>query len=174
MSKRNVTQKELAERLSYDPITGHLTWIAKGNSKKVVVGSRAGSISPHGHRVLGWCGYLFPEHHIIWRLYFGIWPLGTIDHNNHDEQDNSLENLKDVTHAVNNRNQSRRSDNSTGYPGIWINKQNPKKKFMSEVIYEGKRVHLKSHYSIEEAITARKQALNEYGFNPNHGITKPV
>lgn len=174
MGKHDITQEELAKRLSYDPVTGHLTWVSKGNSKKVVVGSRAGSVSPHGHRVIRLNGYLYPEHRIIWRLHFGVWPSGHLDHNNHDEQDNRLVNLTDVTQATNNKNQSRRSDNSTGHTGVWINKQNSKKKFMSEVTHGGKRVHLKSHYSLEEAIAERKRVLQEYGFHPNHGIDKPV
>jgi hypothetical protein len=174
MSKHDVTQQELAERLSYDPITGHLTWISKGNAKKVVVGSRAGSVSPHGHRVLNLNGYLYPEHHIIWRLHYGAWPSGFLDHDNHNEQDNRLINLVDVTQAVNNRNQSKRIDNSTGHVGIWINKQNAKKKFMSEVTFEGKRVHLRSHYTLEDAIATRQVILEQYGFHPNHGIDKPI
>jgi hypothetical protein len=174
MSKRSVTQQELAERLSYDPITGQLTWISKGNSKKVVVGSRAGSVSLHGHRVINLNGYIYPEHHIVWRLHLGIWPSGFLDHDNHNEQDNRLVNLVDVTQAVNNRNQSKRIDNSTGHVGIWINKQNAKKKFMSEVTFESKRVHLKAHYTLEDAIEARKVILRQYGFNPNHGINKPI
>ena len=174
MGKHDVTQQELAERLSYDPISGHLTWIAKGNSRKVVVGSRAGSVSPHGHRVIRFNGFLYPEHHIIWRLHFGVWPTGHLDHGNHNEQDNSLRNLKDVSQGTNNKNQSLRNDNSTGHMGIWVNKQNSRKKFMSEVTHEGKRVHLKSHYTLEEAIAERKAVLEQYGFHPNHGIKKPL
>ncbi|MFA7188470.1 MAG: HNH endonuclease [Sphaerochaetaceae bacterium] len=174
MRKHDVTQQELSERLSYDPLSGELTWIAKGNARKVVVGSRAGSISPHGHRVIRLNGFLYPEHHIIWRLHHGVWPTGFLDHNDHNEQNNKLLNLTDVTQAVNNRNQSKRSDNSTGHTGIWINKQNSKKKFMAEVTFEGKRVHLKSHYSIEDAIADRNAVLDQYGFHPNHGIDKPI
>lgn len=174
MSKRDVTQQELATRLSYDPNSGELTWIAKGRSRKVVVGSRAGSVSRYGHRVINLKEYLYPEHHIIWRLHFGVWPDGYLDHENHNEQDNRLTNLRDVAKAVNNRNQSKRSNNTTGHPGVWINKKNAKKRFMSEVSYEGKRVHLQSHYSIEEAIAVRKAKLLEYGFHPNHGIDKPT
>lgn len=174
MSKYNVTQEELAERLTYNPETGYLIWIAKGNSKKVIVGSRAGSISPAGHRVIHLKGYLYAEHTIIWRLHFGEWPSGYIDHQNHDEQDNRLVNLRDVPQEVNNRNQSKRSDNSTGHTGIWINRTNPKKKFMSEVHFKGKKVHSKAHYSLEEALASRNAAYKKYGFHPNHGIDKPV
>lgn len=174
MSKRDVTQEELSKRLTYDPKTGELVWTSKGNSRKVVVGSRAGSATKRGHRVIRLNGYTYPEHHIIWRLYFGVWPKGHIDHINHDEMDNRLTNLRDVSQEVNNRNQSLRKDNTTGHIGIWINNRNSKKKFMSEVVFGGKRVHRESHYSIEDAIECRNQVLQEYGFHPNHGIEKPV
>lgn len=174
MSKRDITKEDFEERLSYNPETGILTWIAKGNSKKVVIGSRAGSISPYGHRVLNWCGYLIPEHHVIWVMYYGVWPSQYIDHINHNEQDNRLVNLREVSKSENNRNQSKRSDNSTGFTGIWINKKNSRKKFMSEVHFEGKRIHQKSHYSLEDAIAERAEVLKEYGFHPNHGIDKPI
>ena len=174
MGKYDVTQAEFATRLSYDPDSGIIVWIAKGNARKVVVGSRAGSISPHGHRVIRWTGYLYPEHIVIWRLHNGVWPSGYIDHINHDEQDNRLVNLRDVPQRVNNQNQSKRVDNSTGHTGIWINKLNSKKKFMSEVTFKGKRVHLQAHYSLEDAIAKRNEVWSEYGFHPNHGIDKPI
>ena len=173
MSKLNVTREEFLQRLNYDPESGIIVWTAKGNSKKVIVGNRAGSISPYGHRVIRWNGYIFPEHRVIWLLYYGNWPTGHIDHINHNEQDNRIVNLRDVEKCVNNRNQSKRSNNTTGHSGVWINNKNSKKKFMSEVTFEGKRVHLQSHYSIEDAITKRNEILKEYGFHPNHGIDKP-
>ena len=173
MSKLNVTREEFLQRLCYNPNTGIIVWTAKGNSKKVIVGNRAGSISPYGHRVIRWNGYIFPEHRVIWLLYYGNWPTGHIDHINHNEQDNRIVNLRDVDKAVNNRNQSKRSNNTTGHSGVWINSKNSKKRFMSEVTFEGKRVHLQSHYSLEDAVIKRNEILKEYGFHPNHGIEKP-
>lgn len=68
---------------------------------------------------------------------------------------------------------NKRKDNSTGHPGVWLNKLNARKKFMSELTLNGERVHYASHYSLEEAIAARKQAENQHGFHANHGIPKP-
>lgn len=174
MSKYDLKHDYVLTRLSYDPLSGELTWLTKGNSRKIVPGSRAGSVSPHGHRVVRLDGFLYPEHVLIWFIHTGCWPKFTIDHNDHDEQNNRWNNLSDVPHAVNNRNQSKRSDNASGHSGVWINKQNPKKKYMSEVKYEGKRVHLKSHYSLQEAIDTVEAVRKLYGFHPNHGIDKPV
>ena len=71
-------------------------------------------------------------------------------------------------------NSSKRADNSTGHVGVWLNKLNTKKKFMAELKLDGKRLHYSSHYTLEEAVFARKKAEKDFGFHPNHGITKPV
>ena len=171
--KDQLTQAQLHACLNYDHSTGHLTWKQKIASK-VVVGQRAGSVSKRDNRrVIRLFGELYLEHRLTWFFVYGQWPIGHIDHINHDEQDNRIDNLRDVTQQVNNMNSSKRKDNSTGHPGVWLNKLNSKKKFMSELTKEGKRVHYASHYSLKEAIAARKQAEHQHGFHVNHGIPKP-
>lgn len=171
--KDQLTQAQLHQCLDYNPGTGHLIWKQKIASK-VVVGQRAGSLSKRDNRrVIKLFGELYLEHRLIWFYVYGSWPVGHIDHINHDEQDNRIDNLRDVTQQVNNMNNSKRKDNSTGHPGVWLNKLNARKKFMSELTLNGERVHYASHYSLEEAIAARKQAENQHGFHANHGIPKP-
>lgn len=175
IEKSDLTQAILHEYLDYCPVTGHLTWKTKKHSRKVVIGARAGSISStHKHRVIKFAGKLYPEHRLIWLHYYGVWPAGHIDHINHNEQDNSINNLRDVSQQENNINSSKRKDNSTGFTGIWINKLNPKKKYIAEVKLKGKRVHYSSHLTLEEAVIARNLAYVQYGFHPNHGIDKPL
>lgn len=174
ISKDNMTADIVREYLDYDPNTGHMTWLTKKHSKKVIVGSRAGSISTtNRHRVVRFLGALYPEHRLIWLYYYGTWPVGHIDHDNHNEQDNRIRNLCDVTQRANNMNNSKRADNSTGHVGVWVNKLNSRKKYMAELHLDGKRMHYSSHYTMEEAIIARKTAERDFGFHPNHGITKP-
>lgn len=169
-----MTQVIVQEYLDYNPDTGHMTWKTKKHSVKVMVGNRAGSISTKNrHRVLKLLGTLYAEHRLIWLHYYGKWPKGHIDHINHDEQDNRIQNLRDVSQQENNMNNSMRKDNGTGQVGVWINKQNSQKKYMAELHLQGKRVHYSSHYTLEEAIAARKTAEREHGFHLNHGIDKP-
>ena len=173
--RNDMTQALVQEYLDYDPITGFMTWKTKKHSSKVMVGSRAGSISTtNKHRVLKLLGTLYAEHRLAWLHYYGTWPKNHIDHTNHNEQDNRIDNLSDVTQRVNNMNGSKRSDNTVGYVGVWINKLNSKKKFMAELKLDGKRVHYSSHYTLDDAVNARKNAERVFGFHPNHGIDKPL
>ena len=173
--KSEMTSEILKEYFNYDPLTGSLTWKRK-HCSKVVKGSEVGSLStaPKAHhKVVHFKGSLYAVHRLIWCWYYGSWPTGHIDHINHDELDNRIENLRDVSQAENNLNNSLRSDNSTGYTGIWINKQNSKKKYMAEISLKGKKVFCKSFYTLQDAINARQEKLRELGFHPNHGIPKP-
>jgi hypothetical protein len=43
-------------------------------------------------------------HRIIWMFHKGAWPEHSIDHINRDRGDNRIENLRDVPHEVNSRN----------------------------------------------------------------------
>jgi hypothetical protein len=170
-----MTQAIVREYLEYSQATGHLTWKTKKHSRKVVVGNRAGSISTNNrHRVIKFLGIVYAEHRLIWLHQYGVWPIGHIDHVDHNEQHNHLKNLRDVTQFENNINSSKRRDNTTGHVGVWINKLNTRKKFMAELNWKGERMHYSSHYSLEAAIKARKNAELFYGFHINHGIDKPM
>ena len=72
-TKDEITQAILHEYLAYDINTGFLTWIKKP-SKKVCIGSRAGSYIPNnGFRVISLFGKSYPEHHVIWCWVHGYW-----------------------------------------------------------------------------------------------------
>jgi hypothetical protein len=172
--KKDMTQEILKQYLNYDPATGWLTWKFK-HCNKVIVGARAGSVSKRSnHRVMNFLGSVYAEHRLIWLFVTGAFPEGHIDHNDHDELNNRWTNLSDVTQVKNNMNSSKRKDNASGITGVWINKANKRKKFMAEMSVGGKRVYLKSFYSLEEAVAMRKQLEVEHGFHKNHGIVKPT
>ena len=42
--KEDLTLEMLEKVLKYDALTGHLTWISKSCNKRIVIGSRAGSL----------------------------------------------------------------------------------------------------------------------------------
>lgn len=172
ISKQDMTQAMLKEYFDYFPDTGHLVW-KKKSGRKVVVGNRAGSVAKRSnHRVINFCGCVWAEHRLIWLWWYGEHPKYHIDHINHNELDNRIENLRDVPQAINNMNISFKSTNTTGVMGVWITKTNGSKKFCAEISCAGVRKR-KCFSTFEEATTQRKLWETELGFHENHGIAKP-
>lgn len=173
ISKSELKPEHLKEYLSYDPITGHLTWIKK-LSRKVVVGKRAGTqVKGRDNRIIKIFGEVYIEHRLIWFMQTGVWPEHDIDHENHNESDNSWNNLKPKTKLENNKNNSLRKDNSLGITGVYVNNRNSKKKYTAEIRHSGER-RCKNFFTLDEAILQRKAWEKEFGFHVNHGIQKPI
>jgi len=95
--------------LSYNPLTGVLTW-KMAPSRKIKAGSVAGGVSkgvnPGGYaRIqiqLG--GKMYKAHRLAWFLHYGEQPPKKIDHINNDATDNRIDNLRDGTGLVNAQN----------------------------------------------------------------------
>lgn len=173
ISKQNLTVRDLREFLDYDPITGHLTWIKK-LSRKVVVGKRAGTqVKGRDNRIIKIFGEVYIEHRLIWFMVTGKWPVHDIDHEDHNESNNSWGNLYEKTRLENCKNNSLRSDNRTGIVGVWVNQQNSKKKYRAEINHNGSR-KARSFTDLNDAISQRKIWEKEFGFHANHGIQKPI
>lgn len=175
ISKSQLTQANLKEFLHYDESTGYLTWIKK-LSKKVIIGNRAGSkVSGRDNRIIKIFGEVYIESRIIWLWKTGYMPKKHehIDHIDHDETNNAWDNLRLVSQAENNKNLSKKSNNTTGVMGVWISKVSGNKKFIAEINLNGVR-HRASFYTLEEASTQRKLWEKELGFHANYGIDKPI
>ena len=146
LCKDDLTPALLKTVLKYDPNTGHLIWISKAHSKRIVIGSRAGSLVPStGYRSISIFGRSYPEHIICWYIYHGVWPSGQIDHDNHIRDDNRIANLFDVTFLENMRNRKAREDTITGHQGIWFNKR--RNRYVAEITMNGKKVYQQSFMS---------------------------
>lgn len=175
LSKSQLTQEILKEFLHYDFKSGHLTWIKKLSSK-TVVGRRAGSqVKGRNNRIIKIFGEVYIEHRLIWFYVTGHMPTSDehVDHIDHDEANNAWDNLRLVSQAENNKNLSKKSNNTSGVMGVWVSKVNGDKKFIAEITLGAVRKRA-SFYTLEEAVQQRKLWESELGFHPNHGIDKPV
>ena len=105
----------LADWLSYDPVTGLLTW--KKTKGRANAGDVAGSIAKNGYVTVRIDGMLLYAHRIAWFLMTGIWP-DRIDHANGKRHDNTWLNLRSVSQAENNRNALVKRTNKSGYKGV--------------------------------------------------------
>lgn len=110
--ERKVDHRKLLSELHYDPNTGHLTWRVDKRPKKA--GDRAGGLH-RNYRKIKFGGHQYREHRLIWFYVHKRWPVGEVDHINRDGTDNRIENLREVSSAVNCQNMRLTKRSGTGY-----------------------------------------------------------
>lgn len=125
------------------------------------------SVDGSGHLTGRIFGKLVYAHRVVFAMKTGHWPVHSIDHINGDPSDNRWENLRDVPHIENLRNQVTRKNNTTGVNGVSFNKRLGK--WMAHICVKGKYTHLGFFLAKEAAVSARQLANIEFGFHQNHG-----
>lgn len=172
----------LRECFHYDPDTGVLTWkrrpLEHYRSRKTwayalrFTGKVAGSVVPKGYQHVRLDQVNHKVHRLVWAIHYGEWPSQAIDHKNGNKGDNSIANLREVTHVVNSHNQSFRSTNRSGIHGVSWNRRAGK--WVAQIMANGRKLHLGYFNSKEEAERARKAADLKYGYSPLHGTVHPT
>lgn len=92
-----------------------------------------------------------------------------VDHIFHNEYDNRKEFLRIVTESQNEMNQKIRINNTSGVPGVSLDKD--KSKWRARIRANNKEIHLGYFINKEDAVQARKQGeekyFGEYAFRSN-------
>jgi len=112
-------------------------------------------------------GRLLLAHRVIWAIVTGEWPQGDIDHINGNRSDNRWVNLRDVSHAINLRNASGKSNNTSGATGVSY--RTDRGKWRARVMVDGRERSLGSFDSFDAAVAARDAAMISDGFTKRHG-----
>lgn len=86
------------------------------------------------------------------RLLLNAMPDVEVDHCNRDKLDNQRGNLREATRSEQLRNTKKRRDNTSGYRGVWFNKQSGC--FRAEVTVLGKHLSLGNYRSARKAAEA--------------------
>lgn len=151
----------------FDYQAGKLYWKVKP-SKRVMIGSEAGSKNGVGYIEVWWSKVRYPAHVIIWEMHNGPVPSGMeVDHDDHIRDHNDIGNLNLVTHAQNLKNQSKSKRNKSGFTGVTWKKD--RSKWHAQIYVDGIKIHLGLFTELQDAIDARKAANAQYGFHSNHG-----
>lgn len=168
------TQEWIHNEIDYNPKTGIMCWKKPGLARQI--GRPLGTILTNGHRYARIDGIRYAITHLIWIYVFGRLPLTNleIDHINRIKTDNRLENLREVTRALNHRNSVART--KTGIKGVYLLKEDSPVPFAADVTLYGKSIRLGRFSSLTEAINARVSYLREHGipeeFLENEGFRK--
>lgn len=160
--KRNITELSLArlrEVLDYDPKTGALTWrIRTGPMCKL--GELAGQVGKSGYRKIRLDDVYYTASHLAWFHFYGIPPIGLLDHKNTDKTDDRIENLREATHSQNSMNMGRNKLNSTGFKGVAVfNQPGKPTRYRALTRANGKRHFLGIFDTPEEAHEAYCKAV---------------
>lgn len=156
--------EELRKELNYDPGTGKFYWKQE-----------AGTLPSNGYRYITVQGKMMLAHRIAWFMFYGVRPIGLIDHINGDRRDNRIENLRIATYSQNAANAKRHSRNTSGLKGASqvVKKGKRTSRWQSSITYQRRQISLGYFDTKEEAHAAYVMAAESLqGKFANDGLMK--
>lgn len=169
-----------AGMVDYNPDTGSMIWRAKDESapdaarwNSRYAGKECGTLDDKGYRRIlfrfNGSPFRIRAHRLAWFISYGSLPLAEVDHINQNKADNRLTNLRDVPKAINQRNGTRKGNNTSGVAGVSWHKQ--RGKWCAQASVDGKHYHLGLFEEITAAETAARKFRAGHGFTETHGRT---
>ena len=157
-----ITQSELKEVLEYNPDTGLFIWLKSNGNRRLKAGDAAGTKMRAGYIRITIKGRMYPAHRLAYLYMTGNFPENFIDHINHIKDDNRWTNLRDATNSQNQANRLKLKNNTSGYKGVcW---HIARKKWIAQIMYMNKLIHLGYYTTPEEAHEAyKKKSIEIYG-----------
>lgn len=117
----SLTQKELMDRLLYDPETGIFKWLKIAPNQRERCERKdkvAGSVNDRGYVKIRINGAWHSAHRLAWLYMVGQWPSEDIDHINLNKSDNRWDNLRAASPMQNRQNRTIPKRNKTGFLGV--------------------------------------------------------
>ena len=163
--------------LEYDPNTGLLIWKPrpytmykhKGFCDKFnreSAGKIATHLGPRGYLIVSINRTSYFAHRIIFFMEHGYCP-DVIDHDDGNQTNNKIKNLKESTNQKNNQNMKKLNTNISGVTGVsWHKKY---QKWQVHINVNKKLKNLGMFTDLNEAIKIRKIAEKENNYHINHG-----
>ena len=139
---------ELRSRMSYDPDDGEFRALVGAGRRRA--GDRLGYVRADGYRMIMFDGQWRYAHRLAWFYVTGEWPKQEIDHANGDRDDNRIANLREATRSQNMMNTPKR--------GVCFHRG--QQKWQASIRANGKRTHLGSFATEDEALEAYRLAAS--------------
>ena len=166
-----IDAKQVRTLFSYDPETGILTnSTGRGRASN---GCESGTVHLGGagrrgkaYRRVHLGDTFIYTHRIIWVMMTGEQPK-EVDHKDGDGLNNKWENLRNVDHKTNGKNQKVHNTNTSGTAGVSYRTEN--RKWRARIMVNEKAINLGTFHDKGDAILARKLAEQKYGFTTHLG-----
>ena len=154
-----MTLKDIKQIVSYDGRSGHFRW-KQNRGRNARIGEIAGRLTFTGYRHICIAQKEYLAHRLAWWFIHGEHPTSWVDHINGKRDDNRIINLRVVTLTQSSHNARPKKNSTTGLKGVTP----VGNRFMARIRFGGKRIHLGSFASAEEAAEAyRNTALTLQG-----------
>jgi len=150
-----LSQKDLRKTFHYNSESGEFTRLDSKGIRQVL------KTTSQGYVKICFQGKTYGAHILAWVYTYGEKP-NCIDHINRDRADNRIVNLRNVTHAENNKNRPMQCNNSSGVTGVKRSKDG--KKWIAEIGSGNRCWYLGTHATKESAIKIRKEMEKKLGF----------
>lgn len=153
----------IRELLDYNPFTGEMIWredrgITAGRGGRRCKGEVAGSPNK-GYWRIKIDDVLYDRSLLAWVHYYGVVPVGIIDHDDLSRSNDAIGNLRESTRSQNLANQPCRKNNKSGFKGVHLNRKT--NRWQAHIIVRGKRFYLGRFDTPEQASTAYAIAAAE-------------
>ncbi|HHS83697.1 MAG TPA: hypothetical protein ENK38_02070 [Gammaproteobacteria bacterium] len=159
-----LTQRQMLDVLSYNPLTGNFKWLFT-QSPSAVKGSIAGCVckshSGISYRLIRIDGILYGAHRLAVLCMKGSFPEHDVDHRDGDGLNNKWLNLRECTKLQNAQNRKLGLNNTSGYLGVSASGN----KWQAKIVVNRKPRHLGVFDTPEEAgdaYLAAKQELHQF------------
>lgn len=149
----------------YRSHANHLAWLKRFGGKE------AGSVNKVGYRMISLLGSFYLNHRVVAAMIHGVVPGNMdVDHIDGNKLNNRPDNLRVVTHSLNNRNHKLFSSNTSGHNGVYQRRDTGKWVAFHGLEQDGKRkVRVLGGFdSIEDAIAERRAWERANGFTDRH------
>ena len=153
-----MTDYKLAHELfTYDAELCGLRWkVGRGSVK---AGEPAGGDNKLGYFRVNFGGKFRLCSHIVWLMHKGAWPTKQLDHINRDSKDDRIENLREVSHQVNQQNKTGANrSNKAGLRGVSLDNG----KYRATIVVNRKQIWLGEFDTAEKAHEAYLKAKSVY------------
>ena len=154
------TREQILSLLSYDPETGLFRWKETRRNRKA--GAVAGSFCS-GYIRIGFAATSYFAHRLAYVVMTGdiLTSADEIDHCNGVKTDNRWANLRILSRSDNVHNAGPSRVNSSGCRGVHWRPYN--RKWIATITVNGRKIHIGTFVTKEEAQKARKAAEITYG-----------